>query len=94
MPAQIAAVPAFAAIDNNSVIGVQNITAFAALVAQQGVGIAPIFIGSDVYSKNKVWSSTDPRLRSQTYRRVNVVVYLRDGFKGGGWQFATYFEEL
>ena len=100
MPAaQIAAVPAFAAIDNNSVIGgTEYQAAFAALVAQQGVGIAPIASSAQTFTaKNKAsWSSTDPKITIDYKPTDESMLWFTyaTGFKGGGWQFATYFEEL
>ncbi len=97
--AAIAAVPAFAAIDNSSQIGgAEYQAAFAVLLAQQGVGIAPIASSLQTFTAvNKAsWSSTDPKMTIDYKPTDDSMLWFTyaTGFKGGGWQFATYFEEL
>ncbi len=91
-------IAALDAIDANSVAGdAEYRAAFAAVLGIQGVGIAPIASSAQTFTANNQasWSSTDPKLTID-YKDDNGMTWFTyaTGFKGGGWQFANYFEEL
>tara|TARA_B100001559_G_scaffold300398_1_gene286483 strand:+ start:458 stop:3343 length:2886 start_codon:yes stop_codon:yes gene_type:complete len=73
-------------------------TNFSIIAAAQGVGIAPIATSVQTFVVNKEasWSSTDPKLTIDFKPNDNSMLWytFATGFKGGGWQFATYFKEL
>ena len=49
-----------------------------------------------ILNQEKSWTSTDPKLTIDYKPNDNSMVWytFATGFKGGGWQFATYFKEL
>ena len=71
---------------------------FSAIAALQGVGIAPIASSAQTFqeARSASWSSVDPKMTIDFKPTDNSMVWYTysTGFKGGGWQFATYFREL
>ena len=71
---------------------------FSAIVAMQGIGIAPIASPVQTFreAQSASWSSVDPKMTIDFKPNENSMVWYTysTGFKGGGWQFATYFQEL
>lgn len=71
---------------------------FSALAALQGVGIAPIASTAQTFQEvqSASWSSVDPKMTIDFKPNDSSMVWYTysTGFKGGGWQFATYFQEL
>ena len=71
---------------------------FSAVAALQGVGIAPIASALQTFQEvqSASWSSVDPKMTIDFKPTDNSMVWYTysTGFKGGGWQFATYFKEL
>ena len=97
--AQAAAIPTLAAIDANDTAGnADYIAAFGTLVALQGIGIAPIASSAQTFTATNQasWTSTDPKLTIDYKPTDDSMLWFTyaTGFKGGGWQFATYFKEL
>ena len=99
MGAQAAAIPTLAAIDGTGSAGdADYIAAFGTLVALQGIGIAPIASTAQTFTATNQasWTSTDPKLTIDYKPTDDSMLWFTyaTGFKGGGWQFATYFKEL
>ena len=99
MGAQAAAIPTLAAIDANDTAGnADYMAAFGTLVALQGIGIAPIASTAQTFTATNQasWTSTDPKLTIDYKPTDDSMLWFTyaTGFKGGGWQFATYFREL
>ena len=97
--AQAAAIPTLAAIDANDTAGnADYMAAFGTLVALQGIGIAPIASTAQTFTATNQasWTSTDPKLTIDYKPTDDSMLWFTyaTGFKGGGWQFATYFREL
>ena len=71
---------------------------FSAIAAIQGIGIAPIASSAQTFqeAQEASWSSVDPKLTIDFKPNENSMLWytFATGFKGGGWQFATYFKEL
>ena len=72
-------------------------TNFTFLANQQGIGIAPIATGAQIFriDQEKSWTSTDPKLTIDFKPNDTSLVWYTyaTGFKAGGWQFANYFED-
>ena len=99
MPALVSSIPALADIDANDLPGGADYNAaFAAVIGLQGVGIAPIASSLQTFTavNKSSWSSTDPKLTIDYKPTDDSMLWFTyaTGFKGGGWQFATYFKEL
>ncbi len=99
MPALVSSISALADIDaNDQAGGTDYNAAFAAVIGLQGVGIAPIASSTQAFtaSKKASWSSTDPKLTIDYRPNDDSMLWFTysTGFKGGGWQFATYFKPL
>ncbi len=73
-------------------------TNFSIIAAAQGIGIAPIASAQQVFEvkKQASWTSTDPKMTIDYKPDDNSMLWYTysTGFKGGGWQFATYFKDL
>ena len=71
---------------------------FSAIAAIQGIGIAPIASSAQTFqeAQEASWSSVDPKLTIDFKPDDSSMLWytFATGFKGGGWQFATYFQEL
>ena len=71
---------------------------FSIVAAAQGVGIAPIASAAQVFTveKEASWTSTDPKMTIDFKPNDNSLLWYTysTGFKGGGWQFATYFRDI
>ena len=71
---------------------------FSIIAAAQGVGIAPIASAAQVFrvEKEASWTSTDPKMTIDFKPNDNSLLWytFATGFKGGGWQFATYFQDI
>jgi iron complex outermembrane receptor protein len=99
MPDLVSSVSALADIDANDLPGGADYNAaFAAVIGLQGVGIAPIASSTQTFTavNKSSWSSTDPKLTIDYKPTDDSMLWFTyaTGFKGGGWQFATYFKEL
>jgi len=97
--AAAAAVPALAGVTSSSVAGDANYrAAFAFLAEASGVGIAPIASELQIFTERRTasWTSTDPKMTIDFKPNDDSMLWYTysTGFKGGGWQFATYFQEL
>ncbi|MFL2736394.1 MAG: TonB-dependent receptor [Gammaproteobacteria bacterium] len=73
-------------------------TNFSIIAAAQGVGVAPIASAAQVFTveKEASWTSTDPKMTIDFKPNDNSLLWytFSTGFKGGGWQFATYFKDI